>query len=119
MRSFLPAAFFVLASPLCCQVGSVPGTDIMAYDVVGVTVAGRQGLAYPNGEAGVVIGHSHCNAGTVHLPWVGTVAGGVMVDTYPKIAFLLARESNGRLVQVPGKTYPQPPRLAVNLSGRP
>ncbi|HZN40770.1 MAG TPA: hypothetical protein VFD82_18335, partial [Planctomycetota bacterium] len=119
MRPPIASAFLLLATPLYCQTGSVPGTDIMVYDVVGVTVAGRQGLAYPGGEAGVIIGHSHCNAGTVHLPWVGSTTGGVMLDTYPKIAFLLARESNGRLVQVSGKSYLKHSRVAFNFSSGP
>jgi hypothetical protein len=122
MKSSLPSAFFVLAAPLCSQIGSVPGTDIRAYDVLAPTVAGRQGPAYPNGEAGVIIGHGHCNSGTVHLPWVGWVGGtssGVMLDTYPKIAFLLARESNGRMVQVSGKSYLKHSRVAFNFSSGP
>src|SRR5688572_19244601 len=100
MRHTLFSAF-ALSTSLLAQVGAVPGTDIRIFEVGSPTVYGRRGLAYPNGEIALAVGHSMCNTGTVHLPWVGWVSGSgsVMVDTYPKIAFLVARESGGRMVQ--------------------
>lgn len=112
----------LLAAPLVAQAGSVAGTDIRIFDVGSPTVYGRRGSAYPNGEIALAVGHSMCNTGTVHLPWVGWVGGSqsnVMVDTYPKIAFLIARESGGRMVQVSNKAHLKHSRVAFNFSGGP
>ena len=87
----------LLAVPVVCQINAVPGMDVQLYEVAGIGYYGHRGAAYPNGEAGFMVGHSHANCGVVNVPWVSTIAGGVMVDTYPKIAFLLARESTGRM----------------------
>jgi hypothetical protein len=113
----LRLSLLLLGAPLLAQVGAVPGTDIRLYEVLSPTVYGRRGLAYPNGEIAMAIGHAMCNGGTVHLPWVGWVSGSgsVMLDTYPKIAFLIARESNGRMVQVSGKSFMKHSRVAFNL----
>jgi hypothetical protein len=116
MRTLSLALLPLLVLPLAAQANAVPGTDIAIYEVGGPSVYGRIGPAYPNGTAGVVIGHSMCNNGTVNLPWFGS-SGGVMVETYPKIAFLLARESDGRMVQISGKSYLKHSRTAFNFSG--
>lgn len=118
----LRLAAFLLAAPLLAQSGSVAGTDIRLFDVGSPTVYGRRGAAYPNGEIAMAVGHSMCNTGTVHLPWLGWVGGsssGVMLDTYPKIAFLVARESGGRMVQVSNKAHLKHSRVAYNFSGGP
>jgi hypothetical protein len=107
---------FLLAAPLLAQSNSVPGTDVRAFSVGDVGYFGRRGAAFPNGEAGFGIGHSYCNAGSVNIPWVSTGAGGVMVDTYPRIAYLLARESGGRMVQISGKSYCKHSRTPFNFS---
>lgn len=122
MAHALRLGAFLLAAPLLAQAGSVPGTDIRIFDVGSPTVFGRRGAAYPNGEVALAIGHSMCNSGTVHLPWLGWVGGsqsGVMLDTYPKIAFLVARESDGRMVQVSNKAHLKHSRVAFNFSGGP
>src|SRR5262245_41252884 len=98
MRSPRSCLAVLLATPMLAQSNAVPGVDARVYDVVDVGVFGRRGSAFPNGEVGIAIGHAYCNAGTVDIPWVATTAGNVMIDTYPKIAFLLARESGGRMV---------------------
>jgi hypothetical protein len=118
MTIALRASFLFVAAPLFAQAGSVAGIDIRLYDVNGPSYYGRRGPAYPNGEIGMAVGHAMCNGGTVHLPWVGWVGGsssGVMLDTYPKIAFLLARESGGRMVQASGKSFMKHSRVAYNL----
>ncbi|MBL9078106.1 MAG: hypothetical protein JNL08_11415 [Planctomycetes bacterium] len=116
MRTLSVAFVSLLGLPLAAQANAVPGTDIAVFDVNGPGVFGRTGAAYPNGLVGMAIGHSMCNQGTVNLPWFGT-SGGVMVETYPKIAFLLARESNGRMVQISGKSFLKHSRTAFNFSG--
>jgi hypothetical protein len=115
MRSRFVATASLSAALLPAQTNTVPGTDVHIYDVQGITVAGRRGAAFPNGEAGVIFGHAHCNAGSTNVPWVGTTTGSVMIDTYPKIAFLLVRESGGRMVQISGKSYLKHSRVAFNL----
>jgi hypothetical protein len=106
----------LLAVPGFAQSNAVPGLDTSVHDVVGVSVYGRRGPAHPQGEVGIGIGHYMCNSGTVPIPWYGT-AGGVMVDTYPKIAFLIVRESNGRMVQISQKGHLKHSRQAFNFSG--
>lgn len=116
MRPISLVLVSLVALPLAAQANAVPGTDIAIYEVGSPTVYGRTGPAYPNGTAGVVIGHSMCNNGSVALPWVGT-SGSTMIETYPKIAFLLARESGGRMVQISGKSHMKHSRVAYNFSG--
>jgi len=116
MRTIPLALVPLLTLPLAAQSNAISGTDVAVYEVGGPSVYGRIGPAYPNGVASVVIGHSMCNNGTVTVPWIGN-SGGVMIETYPKIAFLLARESDGRMVQISGKSNLKHSRVAFNFSG--
>ncbi len=104
--------------PVLAQANAVPGLDVRMYEVTDITYQGRQGAAYPNGEAGFMVGHSWCNSGTVNLPWVSQ-SGGVMVDSYPRIAFLLARESGGRMVQITTQGHSKHSPTAFNFSSGP
>ncbi len=113
-----PLAVALLAVPVLAQANAVPGTDVQIYEVTGPSYYGRQGAPYPTGEAGFMVGHSHCNSGTVNVPWVAS-SGGVMIDTYPKIAFLLARESGGRMVQISGQGHSKHSMVAYNFSSGP
>jgi len=115
MRTRLPVGALCVA-PVLAQANAVRGTDVQIYDVTDIAYYGRRGAAYPNGEAGSMVGHSHCNRGTVNVPWVASGAGGVMVDTHPKIAFLLARESGGRMVQVSGQGHSKHSTVPYNFS---
>ena len=118
--SYLQGTFLslLLGACLAAQSNAVPGMDARIYDVTDLAAYGRRGAAYPNGEAGFHLGHSYCNAGSVNIPWVAT-SGGLMIDTYPKIAFLLARESGGRMVQISGKTYLKHSTAVYNFSSGP
>lgn len=110
-------ALFGAASFAVAQSNAVPGTDVNLYDVSTSTIYGRRGPAYPNGEVGIGFGHAFCNAGTVHVPWqTSPTTSGPMTDVHFKIAFLLARESNGRIVQVstPG-SFVKHSRVTYNL----
>lgn len=118
MKSMHSLLFLGLALPLAAQANAVPGTDIRVYNVGSPTVFGREGAPYPNGTAGVVIGHSMSNCGSVHIPWDGVVSG-QMEDRSVHIAFVLARESDGRMVQISGKSYMKHSRVAYNFSGSP
>lgn len=107
----------VLLPPLFAQQNAAPGTDINLYDVGSSTIYGRRGPAYPGGEVGIGFGHSFCNAGTVHVPWATSpTTSGLMTDVHFKIAYLLARESNGRMVQVSTRdSYVKHSRVTYNL----
>lgn len=107
----------VLATPVLAQSNAVPGLDIRMYDLTDINFNGSRGTA-PNSEAGFSVGHSWCNTGTVNLPWQSQ-SGGVMVDQYPRITFLLARENGGRFVQVCGRSYCKHSPTAFNFSTGP
>jgi hypothetical protein len=111
-------ALAVLAVPALAQSNAVPGLDILMYDMTDLAFMGRRGPAYPNGESGFMVGHSWCNTGTVNLPWASEV-GGVMVDQFPRISFLLVRESNGRMVQISGRSFCKYSPTAFNFSTGP
>ncbi len=106
-----------LASIAAAQSNAIPGTDVNLYDVYSPTIYGRRGPAYPNGEVAVGFGHAFCNAGTVHVPWATSpTTGGLMTDVHFKIAFMLARESNGRMVQVKvSENFVKHSRVTYNL----
>lgn len=105
MSARLLVVSLLAVTPALAQQNVIPGLDARAYDVTDLACYGRQGGAYPNGEAGFMIGHSHANCGAVNIPWVANGPGGTMTDTYPRIAFLLTRESGGRMVQITGKSF--------------
>ncbi|MCR9245596.1 MAG: hypothetical protein NXI31_11230 [bacterium] len=99
-RKALPIVSLLVAASALAQSNAVPGTDVFVYDVIDAQAFGRRGPSYPNGEVGFGYGHAFCNAGSVHIPWATTSPGSNMLDTHFKIAFLVVRESNGRMVQV-------------------
>jgi hypothetical protein len=115
-RPLLAACFLTI--PLLAQSNAVPGLDVSTYELGDATVFGRRGSAFPNGEVGINLGHSMCNSGTVIIPWVGSSAT-QMLSTYPRIASLLARESDGRMVQVSGKSFCKHSATAFNFTGGP
>ena len=103
-------------APLWAQGNAVAGLDVRLHEIPDVAYYGRQGGAQPGGEAAFMVGHAIANCGTVALPWVAS-QGGVMVDTYPKLAFLLARESGGRMVQISGQGHAKHSATAFNFPG--
>ncbi|MFN7591566.1 MAG: hypothetical protein ACK501_20855 [Planctomycetota bacterium] len=107
-----------IAPHALAQSNAVPGLDILMYDMTDLAFMGRRGPAFPNGESGFMVGHSWCNTGTVNLPWASEV-GGVMVDQFPRISFLLVRESNGRMVQISGRSFCKYSPTAFNFSTGP
>ncbi|MEZ6038031.1 MAG: hypothetical protein R3F29_11150 [Planctomycetota bacterium] len=118
MKDTLSLALAALATSLTAlsaQSNAVPGRDINVFEVGSPTIY-RTGAPYPNGTAGVVIGHSMGNCGTVDIPWQG-YSGSQLIDQHVKIAFLLARESGGRMVQISGKSHCKHSRTAFNFSG--
>ena len=108
----------LLAAPVLAQSNAVPGLDIRMWELTDIAFQGRRGPAFPNGEAGFMVGHSWCNSGSVNLPWQSEI-NGVMVDQYPRICWLLARESGGRMVQVSGRSFAKHSPTAFNFSNGP
>ncbi len=117
MRTTLAVLLF--AAPVIAQSNAVPGLDVITYDLNDVRVYGRRGPAFPNGEIGLNVGHSMCNRGSVALPWTGGSFSGVMLQTYPKIATLIARDDGMRMVQVSGKSHAKHSRIAFNFQSGP
>lgn len=115
LPSTIGALGLILGS-LAAQSNAIPGTDINVFGVDSPSYYGRVGSAHPTGTAGFAIGHSMANCGTVHIPWSG-FSSGLLIDNHVKIAFLLARESNGRMVQISGKSFCKHSRTAFNFSG--
>jgi hypothetical protein len=111
-----PLAAALLAASSLAQSNAVTGADVSIYAVGSPAYYGRVGSPYPNGTAGFVIGHSMSNCGSVHIPWDG-VTGGQMTDESIYIAFLLAKLSGDRMVQVSGKSHMKHSRVAYNFSG--
>ncbi len=116
LKRTLAAALF--AAPILAQANAVPGLDIRMWELTDINFEGRRGATFPNGEAGFMVGHSWCNGGTVNLPWLSQ-SGGLMVDQYPRIAFLLARESGGRMVQVTSQGHSKHSPTAYNFMNGP
>ncbi|MFT4514798.1 MAG: hypothetical protein ACI91B_003511 [Planctomycetota bacterium] len=119
MKAVLSLASVALALPLVAQSNAIPGTDISVYGVGFPNAYGREGAAYPNGTASMVIGHSMSNCGSVHIPWQGSQGsqGSLMIDNHVRVAFMLAREGDGRIVQISGKSHLKHSRTAFNFSG--
>ena len=96
MRPFLP---LLLASTFACAVvaqsNTIPGTDGRLTDNSSPTYFGRRGPAHPNGEIGMSYSYSMCNPGSVAIPWSAP-----MNALQPMFAFMVVRESNGRMEQI-------------------
>ncbi|MCA8941027.1 MAG: hypothetical protein KDB80_00590, partial [Planctomycetes bacterium] len=121
MRTLTPALLAVtLSSSLLAQSNAIPGVDVRLHELAGFTAANRRGPAFPNGEVGCVVGHSFCNAGTTNVPWDSTDdVTGRMLDTYPKIAFLLARDTGDRIIQISGRSFAKHSGTPFNFSSGP
>ena len=118
MRHPRSSLLVLLSLPALAQSNAVPGLDVQIHEIGDATVWGRRG-AYPNGEVGINLGHAMCNRGTVSLSWTGGPLGGVMLETYPKIASLLVCERDGRMFQVSGRSFCKHSREAFNFASGP
>jgi hypothetical protein len=98
MQHIPPLAFALagaLAGALAAQSNTIPGMDGRLTNNDGPTYFGRRGPANPNGEIGMSYSYSMCNNGTVPLPWTAP-----MNPNHPMFAFMVVRESNGRMEQI-------------------
>ncbi|MCU0865608.1 MAG: hypothetical protein MUC36_17630 [Planctomycetes bacterium] len=83
------------------------GYDASLTDIYGATDWGRRGPAYPGGEVGISIANQLCNPGNVPVEWrsPGGNIGSTIQSDHPKFGFLVAREIDGRLVQISDWSY--------------
>ncbi|MEM7305491.1 MAG: hypothetical protein AAF682_02415 [Planctomycetota bacterium] len=76
------------------QSNLIPGTDVSLAKMDTISAMGRTGV-FPNGMNGVAMATTSCNKGTVDVPWEAA-----MLEDHPFIAFVVARETDGRLTQI-------------------
>jgi hypothetical protein len=83
------------------------GYDAALTNIYGVTDWGRRGPAYPGGEVGVSIANQLCNPGSIMIEWrsPGGSMGATIQSDHPKFGFLVAKELNGRFVQISDWSY--------------
>ncbi|MBK9383706.1 MAG: hypothetical protein IPN34_02615 [Planctomycetes bacterium] len=93
------AALLALTAPLSAQSNLRPGTDVSLGILGPIDEVGRSGT-YPNGTQAVAMETTSCNLGSVNVPWAAA-----MGEDHPLIAFLVARETNGRLIQISDRSY--------------
>ena len=86
-------------SAVHAQSNTIPGLDVQLAFMDDVSARGRTGT-YPTGVNGVAIETTICNRGSVEVDWFAP-----MDPRHPMIAFLIARESDGRLEQISDRSY--------------
>lgn len=104
----LPAALLAALSALpAAQSNVIPGLDVQLGNMTdtfggatsGLRHWGHQG-AFPSGNNGWSIATTVCNKGTVQVQWQQA-----MDPDHPSIAFLVARDFNGRFEQISDYSY--------------
>lgn len=88
------AAATATASPTLAQSNLIGGLNVELGFLDGLNDVGHEGT-FPNGVAGFAMSTTSCNNGTVESEWEAA-----MDPDHPFIAFQMARESGGRLVQI-------------------
>ena len=112
----LVQAALVLAAPLLvgtaasAQANTDPELDVLLANLADVRVVARQG-AFPNGLNAAVFATTACNVGTKELQWQAP-----MSSAHPFIAFLLAREHDGRFEQISERSYVKHGYFAVSAT---
>lgn len=83
-----------------------PNYDAALTNVYSATDWGRRGT-YPNGEVGVSFANQLCNPGSIEVEWrsPGGSVGSTIQSDHPKFGFLVAREIDGRFVQISDYSY--------------
>ncbi len=81
------------------QSNVIPGTDAKLGALGSISALAHQGT-FPNGLSSAAMSTTVCNDGTVQVPWLKA-----MNPNHPFIAFLVVRESNGRMVQISDRSY--------------
>jgi hypothetical protein len=83
----------------------------------GVDYYARHGT-YPNGEIAIAMRNELCNPGTVPIEWqsAGTSSTQPMKTDHPKFSFMVAREKDGRFVQISNWAFCKHAFLSTNSS---
>ncbi|MCC6670487.1 MAG: hypothetical protein IT458_05460 [Planctomycetes bacterium] len=97
LRALLAVLVPVLS--LAAQSNGVSGLDCRISNLGEILAAGRTGT-YPNGLNGLGGATTICNIGTVQVDWYRA-----MDPRHPFIATIVARESDGRMVQISDRSY--------------
>src|SRR5437867_4022159 len=103
----LPALVLAGATPFS-QSNSDSAIDVLLADLGDLDAMGRAG-AFPNGINGCAMETTACNLGTKVVNWQAA-----MDPDHPFIAFILARETNGRLEQISDRSYVKHGFFAAN-----
>jgi len=102
-------ALLALAAGASAQANADPELDLLVADIADLTVFQRSG-AFPSGTNACAFETTVCNAGTVPIPWIRP-----MFTEHPFIAFLVAREVDGRFEQISDRSWVKHGFFAVNL----
>jgi hypothetical protein len=97
-----------------------PGYDGALYEISSARAWGRRGPAHPGGEVGVSFQNGLCNPGSMTLAWFAadnSPPGSQMQQDHPKFGFLVAKEENGRLVQISDWSYCKHAFVSTNSPG--
>ncbi|MCB9878220.1 MAG: hypothetical protein H6835_11535 [Planctomycetes bacterium] len=106
MKNTLSLATAVAAALACTDIVQAQsnergsGYDAALTNVYSATDWGRRGAAYPGGEVGVSFANQLCNPGTMPVEWRQP-----MQPDHPKFGFLVAKEADGRLIQISDWSY--------------
>ena len=108
---FVLATAALLTAAAWAQPGAHPGVDV-SLGILGPQIGwgGRTG-AIGTGITGFVESTTSCNLGSINVPWFP-----YMDPRHPVIAFLVARERNGRLYQISDRSYAKHGFFAVSDS---
>jgi len=109
-RTLLAPALVLAGGVLASQKNADPRLDLHLFDLTDLAVLGREGV-YPDGSNGLALETTACNVGTVEIPWRAA-----MEPDHPFIAFLLARESGGRMVQISDRSWVKHAFFALSSS---
>jgi len=99
LLSHFAVAFCLLASACLGQANERPGTDLGLASLDTILSLGHEG-PFPGGKAAFAMQTTVCNIGTVAVPWLAPMA-----SDHPIFSFLIARETDDRMVQVSNYSY--------------
>jgi hypothetical protein len=103
---------FAAAAPAAFGQGNVvPGRDAQLFSLNGMSMLGRIGT-YPDGFNGLSMSTTVCNVGAGSIPWQAP-----MNEDHPMIAFIVVRESGGRLEQISDYSFVKHGFFSTNSGG--
>ncbi|MFG0317792.1 MAG: hypothetical protein ACF8XB_11000 [Planctomycetota bacterium JB042] len=99
LRLLVPLGIAAAAGVASGQPNTIPGTDVELGILDGINVHAHTG-AFPTGEMSMSMSTTSCNVGSVNVPWLAP-----MNPDHPFIAFMVARETDGRLEQISDRSF--------------